>query len=523
MFDIRVKGSFHPFVRISLLAIFLVNGFLYIPRQSHISDESAHHSYGVRILKGTPQKTVQYIDPSCMPVSALNALPRATQQIMNPSLEKSDWGRSDVLNGRYVSLFVSLLIGFLILVWARELYGERAGTFSLFLFVFCPNLNAHAGLLTTDNYAALAVLASSYFYYKYTRQHSWLYLILLSLSLGFAQITKQSLTILLPLFALIALARWVYVRERPVSIRRSLPQLLAAVLIILFVINAGFLFDRTFTPLADYKFYSETFRDLQASLAWAGSFPMPLPVSYLEGLDQVKHMLELGAGDVKVSPPNYILGENRVGEGFWYYYFIILFFKTPISVLLLLGFLVFRAIAGSVQMKFAEWYIVSILLFFFLFFSVMTERQVGIRHILMVYPLLYVLIGRILPDAGGWTFRIPVLIYSVATFYFYFPNLIAYTNEFIFDKKNAYKVMADSNLDWGQGEKFLEKYLASHKEVKRAEDGEGEGTYIVGMSEYVGYRDPKVEWIRKYKPFDHVYFSYLLIKVPARDIIKNNE
>ena len=59
-----------------------------------------------------------------------------------------------------------------------------------------------------------------------------------------------------------------------------------------------------------------------------------------------------------------------------------------------------------------------------------------------------------------------VVLYSLATFYFYFPNLLSYTNELIWNKKNAYKVLASTNIDHGQCYYSLTKYLANHQEVK---------------------------------------------------------
>ncbi len=71
-----------------------------------------------------------------MPITALNTLPRIIEQTIHPGLKKNDNGASDIINGRYITLLLSIFIGVYILVWAKELYGEAAATFSLFLFVF---------------------------------------------------------------------------------------------------------------------------------------------------------------------------------------------------------------------------------------------------------------------------------------------------------------------------------------------------------------------------------------------------
>ena len=107
-------------------------------------------------------------------------------------------------------------------------------------------------------------------------------------------------------------------------------------------------------------------------------------------------------------------------------------------------------------------------------------------------------------------------VYSLAGFYFYFPNLISYTNEFISNKTNAYKIMADASLDYGQGNYALEKYLAKHPDVKMATLEPQQGKIVIGLNYFVDlYGTGKFEWLKKYKPVGHVDHCYLLFDVPA--------
>src|SRR5882672_6515702 len=100
-----------------LLIAYLVNGVFYLQRQSITWDEPSHMSFGVRILKGSTQRTDRPDFNSKMPVSALNALPRALEQLFNKHLKKADDGVSDILHGRYVTLFISLFIGIFVFKW----------------------------------------------------------------------------------------------------------------------------------------------------------------------------------------------------------------------------------------------------------------------------------------------------------------------------------------------------------------------------------------------------------------------
>ena len=139
------KRGMHFYLVLVLFIFYLINGVFVIRMNSITSDEMDHWSYGKRILKMQSQKIYTYDDASAMPITALNALPRAVVQLINPGLQKTDGGVSDIMNGRYVTLLVCLLIGVYIYWWSKELFGEKAGLFSLFLFAF---LSRFEGKLT---------------------------------------------------------------------------------------------------------------------------------------------------------------------------------------------------------------------------------------------------------------------------------------------------------------------------------------------------------------------------------------
>jgi hypothetical protein len=150
-----------------IIGAYLANGIFYLNAQSLTSDEAGFYNYAVRFLKGNPERTNPVMDNSKMPVNALNTIPRIVEQHILNMKPAADGGTHDIMNGRYVTLFISVLsIGFVFL-WAKELYGEKAGLFSAFLFSFCPNHLANAGLVTTDAYSTLFLLSTLYFFWKY--------------------------------------------------------------------------------------------------------------------------------------------------------------------------------------------------------------------------------------------------------------------------------------------------------------------------------------------------------------------
>jgi tetratricopeptide (TPR) repeat protein len=87
-----------------------------------------------------------------------------------------------------------------------------------------------------------------------------------------------------------------------------------------------------------------------------------------------------------------------------------------------------------------------------------------VRHILVVYVFLYVLIGGaagvLMQKSRKWAYVVGVLVLlhaasSVAAF----PNYIAYANELWGGPSQTHKYLTDSNADWGQQLKSVKQYL----------------------------------------------------------------
>jgi 4-amino-4-deoxy-L-arabinose transferase-like glycosyltransferase len=521
-----LKRGIHFYLVLGLFTTYLINGLIAIPRNSVTYDEMDHWSYGKRILMRKTDKIYPYDDAGVSPFYGINAIPRAVQQIINPELRKTDGGFSDIIRGRYVSLLICMLIGLFIYRWSKELYGEKAGLLSLFMFVFCPNLNGHSILFTSDCYTALFLLMTCYYFWKFIKESGWKNFLLYSFCFAIAQIIKYSLVHLFVIIGLLSIVILLYRKTLVSNWKNNLWRLLVFLLIQLLVINVSFQFNGTGQKLKDYHFRSALFQSIQASSV-INKVPFPLPVPYVEGFDVTYHMMELGAGHPYVSAPNYLFGEMRIHKGFWYYYFVVLFFKTPIPYLLLLllaGWLYFKN--KKLVVTSAEFIMGSTALYYFLMFSFINEVQIGIRHLLLLYPLLYILAGRVATiDFKRRTKNIAFglfAVYSITTFYFYFPNLISYTNEFIPDKKSAYKVFADTNLDYGQGAIAADRYLKEHKDVKYADSLPSAGKFITGVNHYLGLdgTDSSFAWIKNFKPVGHVDHSYLLFDIKEEELKK---
>lgn len=510
----------HISLVVGLFVVYLVNGLIAIPDNSVTFDEMDHWSYGKRILKIQPEKIYPFDDASAMPVTGFNAIPRAIEQLRNPDLLKTDGGFSDIMNGRYVTLFICLLIGLFVYKWSADLFGEKAGLFSLFLVVLCPNINAHTTLLTTDAYTALLTVSTFYFFWKFITDSRWKSFILFSVSLGAAQLVKQSLLHLFIIFFIVSLVILVQRGTWKKNFKKNLGRVVVLISLVILLINAGFFFNGFGISISSIEPHSTFFLTLNASAI--GNLPLPLPEPFVKGTDLVMYMNELGAGHPDVSPKNYLLGEFKKGEGFWNYYLVVSFFKTPLSVLLGLGIVFFFLVRRwkDFPHKKLVLFLVFAVLYFILFFSLFSNSQVGLRHVILVYPLLYVCLGSLLVYPVNRKYVLPVFIlYAVFSFYKFFPNLISYHNELI-ASKNTYQVMADSNIDYGQSYFRYLKFQNKHPEYKIPGKIPEAGKFILPVDEYLDTREQnKFNWIsNNFKPDGHFDHCYILFDISAQEI-----
>ncbi|MFN8243455.1 MAG: glycosyltransferase family 39 protein [Ferruginibacter sp.] len=502
-----------------LILIYLINGICSINADAITSDEGSHLSYGIRLLKRNPERTDPEKDNSKMPISVLNALPRAVEQLFTSDQHKNDFGFSDTIHGRYVTLLFSILIILLVFTWSRELYGINAGLFSAFLFVFCPNNLANAILVTTDTYAVFFLLATLYALWKYSNQPQNKYLIWFALLLGLSQLAKQSLFHLFILAPLCYLC-FALVNRQPVIWGRLLRNLLLIGSISWFIINAGFLFYGMNRQLGEYHFMSVLFNRVQQ--LFPPGMPVPFSSAFITGLDQAKFYDQLGGGFSNSSFGNVtILGHSSTGGSFWYYYLVTLLFKTPLTYLVFFGWSIYLLVKKTSLTSFVrhEFFLLAPVIYYLVLMSFFYKTQCGIRHIIFIYPFLFILSGILLRQLDMRN-NLPALlllcIFLLISTGRYFNNYFAYTNELIGDKKNAWRYVGAANLNFGQANFLVKKYLEKHPDVKMAAEEPGVGKFLLPVDRYLDiWNTGQYAWLRKLQPVDEVEYCYLLFEVKA--------
>jgi 4-amino-4-deoxy-L-arabinose transferase-like glycosyltransferase len=491
-------------------------------------DEPRHFLYGQNLLHFDSSR----FDDSKMPVSALNAIPSLAGAHLPPG-PLAAW-LSRLETGRYVTIAFSVVVGLVVFAWARARAGERAGLLALALYAFDPNMLAHGQLVTTDIYAAGSITMALFTLWRLLGVGGWWWTVATGLALGLALLAKYTALALLPLFVVIAAAVkggavWSHLRAG--QMRRTWQALATActkgiviAALALGAVNAGFLFNGTGTPLAGYALRSRPFQSFQRRHTLLSKAPVPLPYPYVEGLDWVIQRERTGEGYGNI----YLLGETRKGQGFAGYYFVATLFKVPLGTLALLAAAAAVYAARILRREFSRLDLVLLIpaAFFTIYFNFFYRAQIGIRYFLVVFPLLYILAGDLVRRGQVRSRRTTMgiaaaLAASLASVASYYPHFLPYFNELIGNRTNAYRILADSNLDWRQHVWYFDQYMAAHPGAIVEPERPCAGTILVGVNMLTGVAgDPeRFRWLREhFTPVGHIAYAVLIYEVSEADL-----
>jgi len=376
--------------------------------------------------------------------------------------------------------FLALLL-FVTWLWARRmLAGEGAALLAVILVLSVPPVLGHAGLAALDVAAAATILLALYALDRWLDTPSWRTAVLFGLATGLAVGTKFSAVpyIGLSLLAL-ALTHWVLAPHAAPAERARVRRMRAAELVLVALAALVPLF------LA-YGIRAPSEARVALRFNWA--------VSYLLQQHGAEHWLgvvlghvwlpremqDLVNGLVAVAAHNdtghlsYLLGEVRT-TGWWYFYLVALAVKPP-RPLLLAGSAGVPWLARDGWRSGDNWRITPAVLIvaILVFASGFSRINIGIRHVLILYPLLALGAAwvvtrawqalRRMPDrrlaAGGTVVLVAVLGWQLSTLWTAWPDYLAYFNETV---SHPERVLVDSDLDWGQDLRRLEQRSAELK------------------------------------------------------------
>jgi 4-amino-4-deoxy-L-arabinose transferase-like glycosyltransferase len=417
-------------------------------QKSPTMDEQNHIARGAAYLgTGDPRLSVEH--PPV--VNVLSALP--AHLLLDLHLPLDEWWEAGewyhfadnflwrvnqnpnriVFLARLPIISMGLLLTALVFRWGSYRFGPWGG---LLAAVFCaldPNILAHERLSTTDLGGTFFAFLAAYVFWRRLRRPSLAAVLLAGLSLGLAFAAKLSALVFGPILALAFLLDGALVPSE--RIRRLL--LRAGIL-------AGVAVLALLLVWSSYGFQT-------GPLPGVGNAVPASP--YIQGVQAV---LDFASG----GRPAYLLGEVS-SEGWWYYFPVAFAVKTPLATLI--GLALATGLAACRPVRDDLFILIPPLIFFLI--STAVRLNLGYRHLLPMLPFLAVHIGRLARRPGikasrvSKSLAIGLAVWLTISTISIYPHFLAYFNAIGGGPDGGWRILADSNIDWGQDLKGLGTWM----------------------------------------------------------------
>ncbi len=326
---------------------------------------------------------------------------------------------------RIPAVLLTMIMAYFVFIWSRRLYGIKAGFLALFLTVFSPNILAHSRLAATDMGTAVFMFIAVYCFWRWLTSFKKKHMVAAGITLGLALAAKFTSVILLPSFLIIIAAYFIF--QKPDAFKNKTGRFILQVIVILTL--------AVLTLVLCYGVFSAD--------------------NYFTGFRKVSEIISRGHS-------SYLLG--NYSETGWRHYFLIAFLvKTSVPVIVLLLICIITYIRKNNKKQAVNinnlCLIIPALLIFFV--SSFSPKQIGLRYVLLIYPFLFVFLGKSACVKNKYK---AVIISVLCGWYVFssvrvFPHYLSYFNELAGGPDNGYKYLLDSNIDWGQDLNGLKKYL----------------------------------------------------------------
>ncbi len=411
-------------------------------------------------------------------------------------------------------MLLSCALAVLLLIWGWWLYGDIGGLVVLAFYCFSPNILAHGRLATLDLGACFFMTLALLTLDLRRNSPAWRWTLAAGAALGLALSAKATAILLLPVFAAVL----VFEKGNPARLSRPLWINTMKHALLLFAVATGVLF-----------------------LTYG--FPFK-PVYYFDTLQNVFYK-SLNTGEGAVDVPGmphlnyafYLFGDYST-QGWPYYSLAAFLVKTPVALLIAVAF---TLTSTRRWMNHTDSLVLSTIVLVFLA-SAFNQVNIGLRHVLPVYPLLFLYVGRLaLQEKLGQKAALGFLIiWFAAASCMAYPNYIPFFNAAAGGAENGHAVLDDSNLDWGQDLGRLKQvaeanpdtplYIATNWmfdpsaygfEAQRLQDGQiqnpPKGLVAVGkhwaVRNRINKRSPAYfDWIETYQPIDDIGGSIWLFR-----------
>jgi hypothetical protein len=439
-------------VGLMFLLLFFVQGLLFINANSSTYDEAKNLTAGYSHLI---KKDFRLAPESPPLLKELFALPLFVRYRLPFNPDPQHWRAGDgyligqdfvygsripadqmLALGRLPNLFLGTCLIILIGWWSYRLWGKRAVLVGVALASLEPNLVAYSSLVTTDVGFTLFIFLTVYLLWEYFNFPNWWLLAATGFSAGMALISKFSAILLIPMIAVI-IAASLLIHSEP-------PHLL---------------------PLRQNQ-HRPTHKLFQAAAVFClillfATLTIP-PAYFFQGFQPWFFGLWWFLTVAQEGQLAFFLGQYSY-QGWWNYFAVAFLIKTSIGSLILIAASLAFYHAGTPLGRRAAVFLLVPVIFIFLAMS-QANVNIGVRHILPVYPFLLVLASRVATVHFRRQWFAPLLIgtslvLTAISSLRMAPHQLAYFNEFVGGPDQGYRYLSDSNIDWGQDLKGLKGYL----------------------------------------------------------------
>jgi hypothetical protein len=403
------------------------------------------------------------------------------------SANNPDWL---LFSARAMNSLFGAAAALLVFAWSYRLWGAPGAWVSLVWCILCPTMLAHSGLATSDMCMAFFLLAAPTAYWCHLHDGRRRFWLLSAVILGLAAVAKFTAVLLLPVFIVLALVR-IFRREPLTLAGRSFDSVpakagaiavstaaqgLVAVAIIWAFFGFRFGMFNPALPGGEPNLSWNMILSFGGWKAWLIGFCRHwqlLPEGWLYGLGFV--LLHAQARGAFLDGDYSIFG--------WVEFFPKAFlYKTPpalilgvIAGILLLGLHLRTLPRARIIQLFHRVAPLSVLFGIYWRFSLTSHLNIGHRHILPTYPVLYVFCGLLgWAAARAWrrshgngfafSFLVAGLLgwHALGTAKIH-PHYLAYFTPAAGGPAEGYTHLVDSSLDWGQDLPALRQWLAANR------------------------------------------------------------
>ncbi len=456
---VRVNAQRRLWLAVVALLLFFFLAVSSLVDDSPTMDEQNHIARGLAFLRtGDPRLSLEH--PPL--VNSLSALPLLTMPALRLPTDHPSWERREgwyefadlfmwqynheatrvIFLARLPIVLLTLALGLVGYRLAGQLWGGAAALPALVLLLFEPNLLAHGRYATTDMGATLFTFLTTFLLWRlWQRPNQWPWPAWAAVAgaMGLAFGSKLSTLGFAPVWLALAVLP-LYPSGNSGNGRAALTrvlQLAAAAVVALLVVWLIFGLE-----WGRFGFVS-------AALEPYNRFAGPMP-TFWAGLEQAAL---LGGGG---RSPAFLFG--RFAEsGFIGYFPAAFLVKTPLIVIVLVAIAAIILLRRPDTRRRAVFLMVAAVVYYL--FLMQSALNIGYRHALPALPYLLVLVaGLAAPELQRSARRRPVpralvgmgAIGLIVVALWIHPHYLSYFNPAVGGPANGYRVLTDSNVDWGQ-------------------------------------------------------------------------